>query len=102
VNEFQSATARKDIAQARWQSTLNTLQQAYLRILEERRYFVIIVGMSAELFPKVRDVLGIAWPILALIALIYALIFIVRRMAGENAPSRGWRVTEMVEKWRQR
>jgi capsular polysaccharide transport system permease protein len=102
VNEFQSATTRKDIAQARWQSTLNTLQQAYLRILEERRYFVIIVGMSAEMFPKVRDVLGIAWPILALIALIYALIFTVRRMTGENAPARGWRVTEMVEHWRRR
>ena len=102
VNEFQSATTRKDIAQARWQSTLNTLQQAYLRILEERRYFVIIVGMSAELFPKVRDVLGIAWPILALIALIYALIFTVRRLTSENAPARGWRVSEMVEQWRRR
>jgi len=101
MNEFQSATARKDIAQARWQSTLNTLQQAYLRILEERRYFVIIVGMSAELFPKVRDVIGIATPILVLIALIYALIFLVRRMTDDNAPRR-WRVTEMVEQWRQR
>jgi capsular polysaccharide transport system permease protein len=102
VNEFETASSRKEIAQARWQSTLNTLQQAYLRILEQRRYFVIVVGMSAGLFPEVRDVLGIVWPILALLALIYALIFIVRRVADAKAPSSGSRLREMVQQWRQR
>jgi capsular polysaccharide transport system permease protein len=78
LTQFEGASSRKDIAQARWQSTLNTLQQAYLRILEQRRYFVIIVGMSAATFPAVRDVIGIAVPILILITLIYATLFALR------------------------
>lgn len=85
LNQYEGATARKEIAQARWQSTLNTLQQAYLRILEQRRYFVIIVGMSAATFPAVRDLLGIAVPILALIALAFGLFFALRA-AGVGLP----------------
>lgn len=103
LNEYESASARKEIAQARWQSTLNTLQQAYLRILEQRRYFVIVVGMSVATFPAVRNVVSIAWPILLLIAFIYALIFLVRRMAGDDRVRwDGSRMGEMVRQWRQR
>jgi capsular polysaccharide transport system permease protein len=86
LNEYEGASSRKEIAQARWQSTLNTLQQAYLRILQDRRYFVIIVGMSAATFPAVRDLLGIAVPILLLLAFLYALVFALRA-AGVAMPS---------------
>lgn len=85
LTQYEGASSRKDIAQARWQSTLNTLQQAYLRILEQRRYFVIIVGMSAATFPAVRDLLGIAVPLLILLALIYAAVFALRS-AGVTLP----------------
>jgi len=85
INQYEGASARKEIAQARWQSTLNTLQQAYLRILEQRRYFVIIVGMSAPTFPAVRDLLGIAVPILLLLAFIYAAVLALRA-AGVAIP----------------
>jgi len=85
INQFEGASAKKEIAQARWQSTLNTLQQAYLRILEQRRYFVIIVGMSAPTFPAVRDLLTIAVPLLLLLAFIYAAVFALRA-AGVNLP----------------
>jgi capsular polysaccharide transport system permease protein len=79
LTEFETASSRKDIAQARWQSTLDTLQQAYLQVLQQRRYFVLVVGMSASTFAKVRDILSIAAPLLLLIALIYLGIFAARR-----------------------
>jgi capsular polysaccharide transport system permease protein len=85
INQFEGASAKKEIAQARWQSTLNTLQQAYLRILEQRRYFVIIVGIAAPTFPAVRDILGIAIPLLLLLAFVYGLVFALRA-AGVNLP----------------
>ena len=85
INQYEGASARKEIAQARWQSTLNTLQQAYLRILEQRRYFVIIVGMSAATFPAVRDLIGIAVPLLLFLAFVYALVLAVRA-AGLSLP----------------
>jgi len=78
LNQFEGASVRKEIAQARWESTLNTLQQAYLKVLEERRYFVIVVGMSVGTFAAVRDWLMIAGPLLSLLALLYAILFIVR------------------------
>lgn len=84
VSAFEEATSRKDIAQARWESTLTTLQQAYLRILEQRRYFVVVVGMSAVGTAKARDILSIAIPILLLLALAYALAFIARRVRGDD------------------
>jgi len=84
LNEYEGASARKEIAQARWQSTLNTLQQAYLRILEQRRYFVRIVGMSAGQTPKVRDVYGIAVPVLIFMALLYAIWFIINQLRNEG------------------
>lgn len=84
VNAFEEASSRKEIAQARWESTLNTLQQAYLRILEQRRYFVVVVGMSVPGAAAVRDILSITIPILLLIALGYALAFIVRQSRGES------------------
>jgi capsular polysaccharide transport system permease protein len=97
LSEYENASARKEIAQARWESTLNTLQQAYLRILEKRRYFVLIVGMSVDTFPKVRDILPITWPILLSLALIFALVFAVRR-AGLTGG--GFGVSEAVRQWR--
>jgi capsular polysaccharide transport system permease protein len=102
LNEYESASSRKEIAQARWQSTLNTLQQAYLRILEDRRYFVIVVGMSAAAFPAVRDILGITWPLLGLLALIYAIALIALRLSGRGESLRRVRLREMVGQWRRR
>jgi capsular polysaccharide transport system permease protein len=89
LNEFQGATARKEIAQARWQSALNTLQQAYLRTLEERRYFVVIVGMSAAAVPAVHDVLAIAVPVLALLLVLGLAVFAVRRKVVRMPVSTG-------------
>lgn len=103
LNEFETATARTQIAQARWESTLNTLQQAYLRILEQRRYLVTIVGMSVAAFPKVRDVLTIAWPILLLVAIVYALVFALRRAAADGGGRLGgFRFSEVMDRWRRR
>ncbi|HEX2802895.1 MAG TPA: hypothetical protein VHN55_02775 [Sphingomicrobium sp.] len=99
LNEVEGANANKEIAQARYQSALNTLQEAYLKILEQRRYFVTIVAMSAGAFPKVRDVLSIAWPILFLLAIVYALLFGLPRIRGETGPVR---VTEVFTRWRRR
>ena len=102
VNEFESATAKKEIAQARWETTLKTLQQAYLRILEERRYFVIIVQMAVGSYPKVRDVLTIAWPILLFLALIYGLVALFRRAAVGDRRFDTVRVREVIDQWRRR
>jgi len=79
LNEYEGAASKKEIAQARWQSALNTLQQAYLDVLQQRRYFVRVVGMSAGSFAKVRDYGAIAWPLLVLMGLGYALRFGSRR-----------------------
>jgi capsular polysaccharide transport system permease protein len=106
VNEYENASSRKDIAQARWQSMLNTLQEAYLHVLEDRRYFVIVVGMSADAAPQVRDVLGIAIPLLVLLAFIYALVFALRsrlrfpRRERDRRFPAGWNALEMVKRWR--
>ncbi|CAA9492837.1 MAG: hypothetical protein AVDCRST_MAG09-232 [uncultured Sphingomonas sp.] len=78
VGEFEYATDRKEIAQARWQSTLNTLQQAYLNMIQQRRYFVLIVGMSAGAFAQVRDLPSIVMPLLLLIGLAAMLGFALR------------------------
>lgn len=100
ATEFEGASARKEIAQARWQSTLNTLQGAYLRILEQRRYFVIVVGMSVATFPKVPDILSIVWPILFLVLLIYALIWVFRTVQREQGFSLGWEFSRLTQRWR--
>lgn len=80
LNDMEGANANKEIAQARYQSALNTLQQAYLKILEQRRYFVTIVGMSAGAFPRVRDGLTIAGVLLFLLAIVYGLVFALPRL----------------------
>ena len=101
VNEFERAATRKEIAEARWQSTMNVLQQAYLRILEERRYFVLVVGMASGAIPAVRDVYVIAVPILLFLALAFAIAYIVRRLRRDGrftAP----RFDRIVETWRRR
>ncbi|WP_205480832.1 hypothetical protein [Sphingomonas arenae] len=91
LNEYEGAQVRKEIAQARWESTLTTLQQAYQRILDQRRYFVIVVGMSVATFPAVRDLLGITGPILLALALAYGLFFVARRSGvGAGLGSRAW------------
>lgn len=101
LNEYEGAEAQTEIAQGRLQSTLNILQEAYLRILEQRRYFVLVVGMSAADIPKVRDFASIAIPIFVLLALIYAIVFIVRRLAGEGSVS-GFRFSGVMDQWRRR
>lgn len=100
LSEFENASAKKEIAQARWETTLKTLQQAYLRILEERRYFVLIVGMSVDSFPKPRDIMPIAAPILLLLALLYAVIFAVRRARFSGRAFDGVRLSNVVGQWR--
>ena len=101
LNEFEGAQARSEIARARWESTLNVLQQAYLRILEQRRYFVLVVGMAVSGSPAVRDIVSIALPILALIALLYAILFIIRRTRDE-AGWGGGRSLRIFERWQRR
>ena len=86
---------RKEIAQARWQSTLDTLQKAYLQVLQERRYFVIVVNMSSSAYAKVRDYVPIVGPILTFAAFLGAVWFAFRRRVGDN-----W--NEAVSGWRSR
>jgi capsular polysaccharide transport system permease protein len=102
VNEFESASAKKEIAETRWETTLKTLQSAYLRILEQRRYFVLIVDMAVGNFPKVRDIMSIAWPILLLLAFLYALIWSVRRTPAGRAGFDTYRMREVIGQWRRR
>lgn len=66
VSVFEQAAASQEVALARWQSALETLQQATLQILRERRYFVLIVGMSAGGSGAVHDWWPIVLPILVL------------------------------------
>lgn len=99
LNEFESASARKDMAQTRWQTTLNTLQQAYLRILQQRRYFVVVVGMSASHLATVRDVLGIAWPILLMLALLYGIVLTALHL-GLRDRVRTIAVNRAVARWK--
>lgn len=98
VNEFEDASSRKDLAQTQYQTTLTTLQQAYLKILEQRRYFVTIVALSVGESPAVRDIMTIAWPILLLLAFAYAAFRFVKTTAGGDRRIRalryGW------HKWR--
>lgn len=101
VNEFERASTRKEIAEARWQSTMDVLQQAYLKILEQRRYFVLVVGMSAGATPAVRDIYVIALPILLLLALAFAIAFIVGRVRSGRRFD-GLQFNRIVETWRRR
>lgn len=102
LNEYETASSRKEIAQARWESTLKTLQEAYLRILEQRRYFVIVVGMSVSTFPKVRDVMTIAWPILLLLGLIYSVSYAIRRNSARRVGSGQFSFSRIAETWQRR
>jgi capsular polysaccharide transport system permease protein len=97
LGEYENASSRKEIAQARWQSTLNTLQQAYLEVIQQRRYFVLIVGMSAGTFAKVRDLPSIIVPILLFLAFASMLTLAARRWLSRNPhirTARLWRSTE--------
>ena len=99
TNEYESASSRKEIAQARWQSALNTLQQASLHVLEQRRYFVLIVGMSVAAFPKVVDVMTIAFCVLVALGILYGLFFAVRRALQARSVRVPFRVKEVVPRW---
>ena len=88
LGEFENASSRKEIAQARWQSTLNTLQQAYLDVIQQRRYFVLIVGMSAGAFAKVRDLPSIIVPILLFLAFASVTVLAIRRWLSGNSQIR--------------
>jgi capsular polysaccharide transport system permease protein len=100
VNEFENASSRKELAQTRYQTTLDTLQQAYLKILEQRRYFVTIVAFSVGSFPAVRDVATIAWPILLLLALIFAMSRLPRLQPLGRRRFAGYSIRNWVHRWR--
>jgi capsular polysaccharide transport system permease protein len=97
LGEYENASSRKEIAQARWQSTLNTLQQAYLEVIQQRRYFVVIVGMSAGTFAKVRDLSSIIIPILLFLAFGSMLALAVRRWLSRNPHVQARRNSRGVE-----
>ena len=97
LGEFENASSRKEIAQARWQSTLNTLQQAYLDVIQQRRYFVLIVGMSAGTFAKVRDLPSIILPILLFLGLASVLVLAARRWLRRNPELRIPRILRASE-----
>ena len=100
VNEFETASSRKAIAEARYNTTLNTLQQAYLKILGERRYFVIIVNLAVDSYASVRDVVTISWPILVLLALIYAIVMLARRGLFDRRRFDDFSFSETIRQWR--
>ena len=100
VNEFETASSRKAIAEARYNTTLNTLQQAYLKILGERRYFVIIVNLAVDSYASVRDVVTISWPILLLLALIYAIVMLARRGLFDRRRFDDFSFSETIRQWR--
>jgi capsular polysaccharide transport system permease protein len=85
VSAFDTANSRQEMAQVRWQSALSTLRDAYLDVLRQRRYFVLVVGMSAGPEASVRDWTAIVLPILVLLAIAAAIVFAIRRMAATRA-----------------
>ena len=100
VNEFENASARKEIAETRYETTLKTLQEAYLRILEQRRYFITVVGLSVGSFPAVRDVVSIIWPILLLVALAFLVVRLANLTPWGRSRLRDFRFSETVRRWR--
>ena len=100
VNEFENASARKEIAETRYETTLKTLQEAYLRILEQRRYFITVVGLSVGSFPAVRDVVSIIWPILLLVALAFLVVRLANLTPWGRSRVRDFRFSETVRRWR--
>jgi capsule polysaccharide export protein KpsE/RkpR len=82
VSAFDSANSRQEMAQVRWQGALSTLRDAYLDVLRQRRYFVLVVGMSAGERPSVRDWTAIVLPIVLLCAIAAGIVFAIRRMAA--------------------
>jgi capsular polysaccharide transport system permease protein len=100
VSEFESAASRKEIAQARYDTTLKTLQQAYLKILGERRYFVIIVQMGVDTYAAVRDIVTISWPILLFLGLLWAIVMLARRSSADRRWMDNLRFGWTVRQWR--
>jgi capsular polysaccharide transport system permease protein len=82
VSAFDSANSRQEMAQVRWQGALSTLRDAYLDVLRDRRYFVLVVGMSSGETAKVRDWTAIVLPILIILAIAAGIVFAIRRLAG--------------------
>lgn len=82
VSAFDTANSRQEMAQVRWQSSLSVLRDAYLDVLRQRRYFVLVVGMSAGEEPKVRDWTAIVLPILLLLGIVAGIVLVIRRLAG--------------------
>ncbi|WP_164843977.1 hypothetical protein [Croceicoccus ponticola] len=75
---FEDANTMQEIALARWQGALDTLQQASLHILAERRYFVLIVDITANDNPDVRDWWKIIVPTFLAFFLILGIIALLR------------------------
>ena len=100
VNEFENASARKEIAETRYETTLKTLQEAYLKILEQRRYFITVVGLSVGSFPAVRDVVTIIWPILLLLALAFLVVRLAKFTPWGRSRLNDFRFSQTVRRWR--
>jgi len=66
ASAFENANTSQEVALTRWQAAIDTLQQATLQILRERRYFVLIVGMSSGTSASVHDWWSIVLPMLIL------------------------------------
>lgn len=82
LNAFEDATLRKEMAQARWEASLQTLQQAKLQNLRERRYFLVVAhpvsNVAAQFSSFMKWSLGLM--ALLLLYLVGSLLMTVRRM----------------------
>lgn len=99
LGDIESAAADKEIAETRHKSALNTLEQAYLRVLEQNRYFIIIVPPAASSRAAVRDILTIFWPVAALVLAAYALAFLLLYLGRKRGAS--FSLTRSINRWRQ-
>ena len=57
-------------------------------MIQQRRYFVLIVGMSAGAFAKVRDLPSIIVPILLFLAFASVTVLAIRRWLSGNSQIR--------------
>lgn len=99
VGEFDTANSRQEMALVRWQSSLETLQQAYLQILQQRRYFVLVVGMSAGNDAKVRDWLAISIPIIFIFLIGLGGVLAVRKLRSSAGAERNNQTIGFVGRW---
>lgn len=68
--DYEDVALRKELAQARWDSALRTLEQAKLQVLRERRYFMVVSEPSSIVDTSV-------WSIAAKIAFFLLVLILV-------------------------